>query len=114
MSFQNKLNEIKKWVINFQTDETLHDMLTFKKCKIVRYGKNYTLHHCNKDIQNYLPHFGSLLTKRFKKSIIRRQVIVSLVLFLKKCSLMPIPEDVLCNIMKYLTDQESFELSTAV
>lgn len=115
VSFQNELNEMKKWVINFQTGETLYDILTFKRSKVIRYSKNCTVNEifnfCNQDFQNCFPHFGSLLTKRFKKLLIRRQLIDELVLFLKKCSLMPISEDVLYNVMKYLTDQELFELN---
>lgn len=113
--FQNEIREMKEWLINFQTGENLYDFLKFKRAKSIRYSTNLILmsiyNFCKGDFQNGFPHFGQFLTKRFEKMLLRKKIIDKFLQFMKICSSIDIPEYILYNITKYLTDQELFEFN---
>lgn len=113
--FENEIDEMKKWIINFQTGETLYDFFKFKRGKSICFSENLILieiyNFCQGDFENSFPYFGQILTKRFEKMILRRKIIDKFSRFVRIYSSINIPEYILYDITKYLTDQELFEFN---
>lgn len=106
----NLLNEI---IINIQTSETLLDYLTFNRCKTILYCKNKIIlelyNNVMNDFENIFHFLGSFLNVKYKRALLRKNLIEHLNLFLLQTTFIYLPFEMILKISKFLNDENLFQ-----